>query len=175
MAGKIFISYRRGESLKGAQLLAALLAKPFGARQIFLDVRGIEGGSDWQQILEREIRASDAMVALISEGWTDAKDAQGKRRLDSPSDPVRVEIEQALKRGIPVLPVRLDGASMPNPDLLPGRMLGMMDRQAMLFRSESVRQDVEEIALRLKAVIAEMRPRGIPLGQSLWAALEYWL
>src|SRR5438105_433296 len=122
MAGRIFINYRRGESLKNAQHLATLLTKPFGAKHIFLDVRGIDGGANWANTLEQQVAASDAMVALIEKGWADLRDDQGHRRLDNPDDFVRVEIAQALLRGIPVLPVLVDGAPMPKVAQLPANM-----------------------------------------------------
>src|SRR5262245_48062753 len=124
MVGSIFINYRRGESLKDAQHLATLLAKSFGEKRIFLDVRGIDGGDHWLNTLERQVAASDAMVALIGKDWANLKDGQGTRLLDRPDDFVRFEITQALQRDIPVLPVLLDGASMPTAQL-PASMLAL--------------------------------------------------
>jgi TIR domain len=86
MAGKIFINYRRIESLKDAQLLKAELDKAFGAKRVFLDVRGIDGGANWLQTLERQVAASAAMVVLIGKEWANLKDAHGNRRLDDPHD-----------------------------------------------------------------------------------------
>jgi hypothetical protein len=56
MAGKIFINCRRGESLKDAQLLATPLDKPFGAKQIFLEMHGIDGGTNWLHTIEWQRR-----------------------------------------------------------------------------------------------------------------------
>jgi hypothetical protein len=45
---------------------------------------------------------------------------QGQRRLDDPDDFVRIEVESALARGIPVIPVLVDGAKMPGaPEVRP--------------------------------------------------------
>ena len=54
MAGKIFINYRRVESLNEALYLKALLDRAFGANRVFLDVDGgIDGGAVWMQTIER--------------------------------------------------------------------------------------------------------------------------
>jgi hypothetical protein len=47
VAGKIFINYRRVESLKDAQHLKTLFDKTFGAERVFLDVSGIKAGAKW--------------------------------------------------------------------------------------------------------------------------------
>ena len=55
------------------------------------------------------------LLALIGPGWIDASDPKtGRRRLENPSDFVRIEIAAALARDIPVVPVLLDGAPMPD-------------------------------------------------------------
>jgi formylglycine-generating enzyme required for sulfatase activity len=174
MAGKIFINYRRGESLKDAQLLATLLTKPFGAKQIFLDVHGIDGGANWLHTIEQQVASSDAMVALIEKGWAERKDEHGSRRLDNPDDFVRFEVAQALQRNIPVLPVLLDGAPMPRASELPAQMLALTLFQAMPMRAESVVRDADAIAQRLQVLLAKKRQRGVPgwvLGLSAATAL----
>jgi TIR domain len=65
LADKIFINYRRAQNLKDAQLLKAELDKKFGGKRVFLDVRGIDGGANWLQTLERQVAASAAMIVLI--------------------------------------------------------------------------------------------------------------
>jgi hypothetical protein len=51
------------------------------------------------------------LIALVGKHWLSATDEEGKRRLDQPEDFVRLEVAAALKRGIPVIPVLLDGAA----------------------------------------------------------------
>jgi len=59
------------------------------------------------------------MIVLIGDAWSSAKDQHGQRRLDLPKDWVRQEIEAALRRDIPIIPVRVQGAAMPSEDDLP--------------------------------------------------------
>jgi len=62
-----------------------------------------------------------------------------------------VEIREALSRSIPVVPVLLDGASMPDTEQLPDDMKGLVRRQAEFVAYRTLDADVERLikALRL--------------------------
>jgi formylglycine-generating enzyme required for sulfatase activity len=162
VTGKIFINYRRVESLNQAQHLKTLFDKAFGAKRVFLDVRGIDGGANWLQTLERQVAASAAMVVLIGKDWADLKDRHGRRRLDDPHDFVRFEISQALLRHLPVIPVSIDGAAMPEAAQLPANVLPLSLYQAMPLRAESFTEDAKAIAERLMTILAQRR-QGVPV------------
>ena len=162
MPGKIFINYRRAESLKDARHLATLLDKgPFRGR-IFIDLRGLDGSSDWLHELERQVAASEAMVSVICPGWAEVRDADGLRRIDSDHDFVRFELAEAFRRGIPVIPVLVDGARMPRGSELPDNLLLLTRPQAELLRAESFDDDVNKIVRRVQADVAARRVRGWP-------------
>ena len=166
MAGKIFINYRRVESLNQAQHLKTLFDGAFGAKRVFLDVRGIDGGENWLQTLERQVAACDAMVVLIGKEWTNLKDEHGNRRLDDPHDKVRFEISQALLRNLPIVPVSIDGAAIPKAAQLPDSLMQLALIQAMPLRGESFTQDAAAIIERLRVLLAKLRQHGIPM----WSA-----
>ena len=159
MAGKIFINYRRVESLKDAQHLKTLFDKEFGAERVFLDVRGIAGGVNWLQTLERQVAASAAMVVLIGKDWANLKDEHGNCRLHDPNDFVRFEISQALLRRLPIIPVSIDGARAPNSTQVPGNLIPLSLLQAMPLRTESFTQDAQEIAKRLRVLLEKKQRR----------------
>lgn len=46
-------------------------------------------------------------------------DSEGTRRLDNPADFVRIEVQSALDKGIPVIPVLVQQAKMPTEVELP--------------------------------------------------------
>src|ERR1700758_2780596 len=99
MAGKIFISYRRGDDPGFAQALYARLEQAFPPEQLFMDVDNIEPGFDFVKVLEEQVAQCDVLVLIIGKGWIDARDESGARRLDNPADFVRIEIESALAQG----------------------------------------------------------------------------
>lgn len=157
MAGKVFINYRRAESLKDARHLASLLDKGALKGRIFIDKKGLDGAPDWLMELERQVTSSDVMVALICKDWTEIRDAGGKRRIDDENDFVRFELAEAFRRKVPIVPVLVDGASMPRGDQLPPNLLLLTRPQAELLRSESFDADVLKIGRRLQTEIAERR------------------
>src|SRR5215471_2272862 len=52
----------------------------------------------------------------------DAHDVKGDRRLEDPRDFVRLEIGAALQRDIPVIPILINGTSIPRADRLPAEL-----------------------------------------------------
>src|ERR1043166_4935681 len=93
---KIFISYRRDDSEGVAGRLFDRLATQFGREQIFMDVDAIAPGEDFIDVIERAVTSCDVLIAVIGRGWLEARDQDGRRRIDNPEDFVRVEIVAAL-------------------------------------------------------------------------------
>lgn len=58
--------------------------------------------------------------------------ALGSRRLNNPQDFVRLEVEAALRRDIPLIPVLVSGATMPRPEDLPASLEGLAWRHAAI-------------------------------------------
>jgi TIR domain len=113
VSGQIFISYRRGDTSYPAAHLYERLSTRFAQHQIFMDIDNLEPGVDFVEAIERSVGACDVLIAVIGKRWLISSDEEGRRRLDNPQDFVRLEIATALKRGIRVIPVLVDDASMP--------------------------------------------------------------
>src|SRR5258708_18907549 len=112
MSGQIFISYRREESRWSARSLHDRLTQRFDRNQIFMDVDSVDLGEDFIKTIEETVGSCDVLIAVIDKRWLISTDEEGGRRLDNPEDSVRIEIVTALKRGIRVIPVLVDGALM---------------------------------------------------------------
>jgi ABC-type amino acid transport substrate-binding protein len=134
--GRIFISYRREETAFAAGWLFDRLADRFGKGQIFKDVDNIEPGDDFVDVITAAVGSCDVLLALIGPEWLTITDDRGRRRLDSAGDFVRLEIEAALSRKVLVIPILVDGATMPGADQLP-RSLAMLSRRHALELSPS--------------------------------------
>jgi len=117
--GGIFIGYRRSDSGSDARVIYDHLVVMFGKANVFFDVAAIAPGDDFRHVLERHLKKSSALVALIGPGWLSSVDAAGNSRLNDPGDYVAMEITVALDRGIAIIPVLLGGAAMPSPQMLP--------------------------------------------------------
>src|SRR5271166_835143 len=148
----IFISYRRGEAEGQARALNAELETFYGRGSVFIDVDSIGPGRDFRIALLESIESCDAFLALIGPGWLDAKDAEGRRRLDDPKDFVREEIAVALTRDIPVVPILLQNVSMPRAENLPDDLKELAFRNAFELRHSRWHADVRDLVERLGSV-----------------------
>ncbi len=168
MPSKIFISFVSDTSLREAQALKGQLQRHFGRRAIILDdYHAEDDGDDGRCRLQRDVDACAAMLAVVGPGWADATNEQGKRRLQDPDDVVRGALARAFARHIPVLPVLVDGAQLPDQSQLPPELQALTIQPALPFRPERAHDDSDRIAARLKQVIAMTRSRGrLPM----WAA-----
>ena len=110
-SGRIFISYRRGDTSATAGRLFDRLEGRFGVGSVFMDVDTIEPGLDFVEVIGGAVGSCDVLLALIGARWLGAVDEHGRRRLDDPDDFVVLEITTALERGIRVIPVLVDGAA----------------------------------------------------------------
>src|SRR5271166_191609 len=145
MSGQIFISYRRDTSAMSAGRLYDRLSSHFASNQIFMDVDTIEPGVDFVRTIEEAVAACDVLIAVIGGRWLISPDEKGRRRLDNPEDFVRVEIATALKRGIRVIPVLVEGASMPRSGDLPNDLKSLVRRQALEVSHNRFRADSERL------------------------------
>src|SRR5215467_2804787 len=130
-AGRIFISYRREDAGYPAGWLYDVLVSHFGADRVFKDVDSIEPGDDFAEVIGAAVGSCSVLLAVIGVGWLAAADDDGRRRLDDPSDLVRLEIETALQRGIRVIPVLVAGARIPRRAELPASLDVLAGRQAV--------------------------------------------
>jgi len=116
----VFISYRREDCAGHAGRLYDRLAEHLGPELVFMDVDSIEPGVDFSERLDEAVGACSLLIALIGSGWLDARDDAGRRRLDDPEDFVRQELAAGLARdGLRVIPVLVEGATMPRAEELP--------------------------------------------------------
>jgi hypothetical protein len=110
---KLFISYRREDSAGYAGRVYDRLEREFGRGLLVMDVDSISLGANFIKVISEEVAKCAVLLAIIGPRWVDALDEDGKRRLENPDDFVRVELATALKRGIPVIPILLEGTRIP--------------------------------------------------------------
>ena len=115
---KLFISYRREDSVAYAGRLYDHLGQHFGADQVFMDIGQIPLGEDFVNVLDARVQGSDVVIALIGPKWLEVRNEQG-RRLDQADDFVGHELAAALEQGKRVIPVLVGGSKMPNARELP--------------------------------------------------------
>jgi formylglycine-generating enzyme required for sulfatase activity len=147
---KVFISYRHDDSAGHAGRVHDQLVRSFGRDLLFMDVDAIPLGVDFIKVLREEVAKCDVLLAVIGTHWLDASDEEGRRRLDSTNDFVRIEIATALQRDIPVIPILLDGAKIPKVQQLPKDLEGLAARNGLDVRHASFHQDMDKLIAGLK-------------------------
>jgi hypothetical protein len=139
----VFISYRRNDAPHLAGRLFDRLREHFGRERIFMDVDSIEPGLDFGEVIADAVRSSKVMLVVIGPKWLVAED--GSRRIDSVDDYVRIELEQALGRGIRVIPVLVDGATMPQSVDLPDALKSLARRNAIEVTHRAFTADADRL------------------------------
>jgi CHASE2 domain-containing sensor protein len=141
-----FISYRRDESAWPARMLRDELVKRFGSTSVFMDTASLSAGEEWPRRIQDALRGCSVMLVLISELWLAPDGAGGARRIDDPRDWVRREIETVLRRpDAIVVPVLLDGATMPASEELPESLRALADHQAVGLTVTSLAADIDAL------------------------------
>ena len=114
---KIVVSYRRADSAMAGRIFDRLVER-FGQNSLFIDIDNIPFGGDFRKHIADALTSSDLLVAIIGRDWIGQRE-NGPARIMNAADPVRVEIETAIRSRVPILPVLIDGAMMPDPEQLP--------------------------------------------------------
>ena len=133
---RIFISYRRADSMDVTGRIYDRLREQFGKSAIFKDVDSIPPGVDFREHLEKAVGKCRIFLVVIGDQWLEAKDAKRRNRLQDPDDFVRIEIEAALKRNIPIIPLLVRGASIPAEAKLPPSLRKLVYRNGISIRSD---------------------------------------
>jgi hypothetical protein len=154
----VFVSYRREDASGHAGRLYDALAGWFGAQNVFIDVDTIAPGTDYTEAIERAVTNCDVFIALIGQAWLTVTDAEGRRRLEQPTDVVRLELESALSRDLVVIPTCVHGAEIPPADELPLSLAPLALRQAIELRDTVWHEDVQRLIRRLERIATQKVP-----------------
>lgn len=158
MSNRIFVSYRRADTQQAAGRLADDLGHHFGVDKVFRDVENIGLGLDFSEALNRELETCGVMLTLIGSKWLAVTDEAGARRLDNPDDWIRQEIATALRRNIRVVPVLIDGATLPAANALPDELRALVRRQGLELADARWRGDLARLIETLERLPGLERP-----------------
>jgi hypothetical protein len=159
-SSNIFINYRRDDSTGHAGRLFDRLSGRFPER-VFMDIDTIEPGIDFVDTIEHAVGCCEVLIVMIGRDWLFLSDATGRRRLDNPSDFVRLEIASALERNIRVIPVLVEGASMPRPEDLPPELARLTRRNAIELSEARWAFDVDRLIQTIEGVLQEKAPSAL--------------
>ncbi len=131
---KIFISYRHEDSNYVSGRIYDNLINKLQNASIYKDVDSIPLGIDFREHIRNSVGLCTILLAVIGDHWAVNKD--GINRLLDETDWVRIEVETALNRNIPVIPLLIDGAKIPTAEILPESMQALQFRNGMPIRPD---------------------------------------
>lgn len=156
-ARTIFLCYRREDTITEAGRLYDLLAMHFGDTHVFRDFDSIGLGSDFSQRITAFISSCDVVVVLIGSKWLTVVDANGGRKLDNQQDFVRMEIETALHKQIPVVPILVGAAKVPMTDDLPRSLAQLHFHQGLTLTQDDFRAQVTRLIKSIELLPSRKR------------------
>jgi TIR domain len=176
---RIFVSYRRADTMKAAGRIYADLLRHFGGKEhVFQDVADIEPGVPWDEAIDGAVGSCHVFLVVIGSEWLTP-------RLEDENDRHRREIEVALERKIRVIPVLIDHARMPEPNDLPETLRKLQKIQAQdldtnafaafmpdliaVIERAAAQQEAANLADQARQERAEEAALGEPLGADLGA------
>jgi hypothetical protein len=113
---RVFLCYRRKDARCSALRLYDWLERSVGRDNVFIDFVSIGGGEVFPEVIEQRVTASDVVLAVVGPNWlTAARPGQ--------EDFVVLEIATALRNRVPVIPVFVDDATMPDPAVFPNELV----------------------------------------------------
>jgi TIR domain len=126
----IAISYRREDTAQITGRIYDRLREVFGQDQVFIDLDSIPFGVDFRTRISESLDQCHTLLVVIGSHWLGAC-ADGSRRIDDPTDFVRLEVAQALARNIRVIPLLIDRSEMPSCNILPEELKNLAFRNAL--------------------------------------------
>jgi hypothetical protein len=135
---KVFLSYRRADTQPVALLIARFLAR----------VPGVEAENFRRRIVDELPKASHVIV-LIGPQWRGPAGPSGTARIVDEADVVRQEVAAALDGAAKVVPILVDGTSMPKLAELPPSLHRLGAINAFPLRLAHFDDDMDTLMRRL--------------------------
>jgi formylglycine-generating enzyme required for sulfatase activity len=152
----VFINYRRRESEYAAGDIFSVLEEHLPKR-VFVDFGGIPLADDFPRVILEAVRSSDVFLCLIGPHWL-----ADSRLKNDPQDWVRREIEVALSsKRTRILPVLLNGATMPSAEELPPSISKLSEKQALAISARDMRGHLTTLKEQVLSLVEAARSRAV--------------
>ena len=151
---RIFLSYRREDSIGHVGRLRDRLIAHFDEALVFMDVTSINPGINAIEAINKSIKSSGVMVVIIGKSWLKTL---RRREKSVRVDHMRLEIVSALKRRLPVIPVLVAKAKMPHEEELPMELRGLGSIQPFELSDANFDSDVKLLIETLESMTGNYR------------------
>jgi hypothetical protein len=152
---RIAISYRRDDSAAITGRIFDRLTAHYGNDSVFRDIDNIPLGVDFREYINAMLAETDITLVIIGKRWLGP--ARGRRRINDPDDPVRVEVETALGQRMPVIPILVEGGGMPKVEQLPDTLKELIYRNGLDVDSgRDFDQHIERLIRNIDPILTRM-------------------
>ena len=141
----VFVSYQRADTAMAAH--AVFYALRLAGHEAYIDTGDIGAGQFYRQVIANAISGSHLLLALIGPAFDVG-------RLCEPTSVVTFEWQRARFHDTAVVPVLVDGGSMPHDDQLPPQLRWFSGRNAIALRRACFAADVAACISALPAIAA---------------------
>jgi hypothetical protein len=163
---KIALSYRRADGAAVAGRIFDRLVAHYGKNAVFMDIDSIPFGIDFRDHINNALSDTSILLAIVGPRWLSA-DTNAAPRIHDDTDFVRIEIETALQRKIPVVPLLIEKASMPSPSQLPESLRPFAFRNAAeVDIGRDFHSHMDRLIRSMDALLGQRPPEVVAAGLS---------
>jgi hypothetical protein len=113
-------------------------------------------GEHFPTVLKNKLAQCNVMIVVIGPSWLTLKDDQGKRRIDDPTDWVRMEIVGALNaKKLAVIPVLVGGAVLPKNSDLPEDLQPLLQQHVATLTTNGFKNEIIGLARDIGELVGE--------------------
>jgi hypothetical protein len=154
---KIFLSYRRADSLVIAGRMAQFLDGIPAIEEVFLDVDSIGVGENFERKIQDTLAKVSHVFVLMGSQWQGPAGASGRARIFDADDIVRQEAGIALRSKVTLVPILVDEARMPRATELPDELQELRKINAFVLRTAHFEEDMDNL---LDVLLGQRKGRG---------------
>jgi TIR domain len=118
------------------------LENQFGRKNVYIDVE-MHAGAKYPAVIEKRLAECRVLLVLIGPDWV---------KLQKPNDWVEREVAYALNREITVIPVLINGAQLPDKELLPDNIQELLDHQAASVTIAGFRHEMAGLVKDIRSI-----------------------
>jgi hypothetical protein len=151
---RIAIIFRREDSAVITARIFDRLVAHYGAGSVFRDGDNIPLGVGFREYINTMLVQTDIALVVVGKRWLGPLPRR-QPRINDPSDPVRVEVETALRNGMPVVPLLVEGGAMPNVDQLPDSLKEFVYRNGLeIDPGRDFDQQIDRLICSMEPILA---------------------
>lgn len=156
----VFFSYRRDDAVWAAERIRDHLALALGAEPVSDDTLAASSGAELRGLAETVLEPCKLVLVVVGERWLSGQGASRERRLHQATDPVRVALVVAMRKGVQVVPVLIGDTPLPRPDDLPDVLRDLAYLDTFRVRPDpQFRGDIGKLIAKVKGIVGAPPPR----------------